>query len=90
MRVSPPPEEVRELVVRTFEEFAVTHFSMSAMKETILIDNGCYVARSYRAGGFMAMWLVGVGIVQFYDADGNMLRTINLLRELEPQRMMAA
>ncbi len=89
MRLSPPPEEVRELVVRNFEEFGVTPLGTSALKETILIDDGRYVARSYRAGGYLAMWLVGVGIVQFYDADGNMLRTINLLRELEPQRMAA-
>ena len=60
-----------------------------ALKETILIDDGRYVARTYRAGGLMAMWLIDVGIVQFYDEDGNMLRTINLLRELEPQRMAA-
>ena len=89
MRLSPPPEEVRELVVRSFEEFGVTPLGTSALKETILIDAGCYVARSYRAGGYLAMWLVGVGIVQFYDADGNLLRTVNLLRELEPQRMAA-
>ena len=25
----------------------------------------------------MAMWLIGIGIVQFYDADGNMLATMN-------------
>ena len=35
------------------------------------------------------MWLVDVGLVQFYDEQGNMLRTINLLLELEPQRMAA-
>ena len=37
----------------------------------------------------MAMWLLEIGIVQFYDADGNMLLTVNLLEELEPQRMAA-
>ena len=89
MRLSPPPEEVRELVVRCFEDFGVTRFGTSALKETICIDDGRYVARSYRAGGFMAMWLIRAGLVQFYDEDGNMLRTINLLRELEPQRMAA-
>lgn len=28
--------------------------------------------------------LVEVGIVQFYDAEGNMLRTVNLFEELRP------
>ena len=39
-----------------------------------------------------ATWRCGclqIGIVQFYDAEGNMLLTVNLLEELEPQRMAA-
>jgi hypothetical protein len=55
--------------------------------EKILIDRGRYVARTYRAAGLMAMWLVGVGIVQFYDDSGRMLGTINLFRTLPPKRM---
>ena len=42
------------------------------------------MARSYRLRGYMAMWLVEVGIVQFYDAQGNMLETLNLFEELKP------
>jgi hypothetical protein len=37
----------------------------------------------------MAMWMIRVGILQFYDAEGDMLCTINLVRELEPQRVAA-
>jgi hypothetical protein len=33
--------------------------------------------------------MIDVGLVQFYDADGNMLRTVNLFEEIEPQRMAA-
>jgi len=57
--------------------------------ETILIDQGRYVERSYRTEGYMAMWLVEVGIVQFYDDLGQMLATINLFELLRPQRMAA-
>jgi hypothetical protein len=57
--------------------------------ETILIDEGRYVARSYRTPGYMAMWLVSVGIVQFYDDQGRMLVTINLFDALRPQRLAA-
>ena len=39
--------------------------------------------------GLMAMWLIEVGIVQFYDADGAMLRTINLFQEVEPVKLAA-
>jgi hypothetical protein len=59
------------------------------MEEKILIGRDGYAARTYRLGRLMAMWLVGVGIVQFYDADGNMLATVNLLEELTPQRAAA-
>ena len=57
--------------------------------EKILIDRGRYVARSYRAGRWLAMWLVAVGIVQFYDDGGRMLGTINLFESLRPKRMAA-
>ena len=37
----------------------------------------------------MAMWLIDIGIVQFYDEDGNMLHRTNLLAEVNPRRMAA-
>jgi hypothetical protein len=89
MRRDPLPYEVRELVIRTFEYLDVYLDSPWDLDETILIDDGQYSARTYRIDGYMAMWLVEIGIVQFYDGDGNMLRTVNLLEELEPQRMAA-
>ena len=55
--------------------------------ENILIDQGQYVARSYHMEGYMAMWLVPVGLVQFYDDEGRMLATISLFESLRPQRM---
>jgi hypothetical protein len=57
--------------------------------ETVLIDRGRCVARSYRAAGYMAMWLVAVGIVQFYDSCGQMLGTVNLFETLRPKRLVA-
>ena len=89
MRTDPLPHEVRELVLRTFQRFDVDIFSPLELDETILVDDGRYTARTYTVDGYMAMWLVSIGILQFYDADGNMLLTVNLLEELEPQRMAA-
>jgi len=37
----------------------------------------------------MAMWLLQAGIVQFYDAQGTTLRTVNLLKKLRPQPVAA-
>jgi hypothetical protein len=89
MRTDPLPYEVRELVVRVFELYDVVVDNPWDIDETILIDDGRYSARTYEADGYMAMWLLDIGIVQFYDADGSMLRTVNLFEELEPQRMAA-
>jgi hypothetical protein len=89
MRTDPLPYEVRELVVRTFESLDVLIENPWDLDETILIDDGRYSARTYEIDGYMAMWLLDIGIVQFYDADGNMLHTVNLLEEREPQRMAA-
>ena len=89
MRTDPLPHEVRELVLRTFQDFGAAIFSSLDLDETILVDDGRYAARTYKADGYMAMWLLQIGIVQFYDAEGNMLLTVNLLEEREPQRMAA-
>lgn len=89
MRVIPQADEVRRLVVRTFEEFGAGQEALADLSETILIDDGRYRGRSYRAEEWMAMWLVEIGLLQFYDGNGNMLLTINLFEEWEPQRMAA-
>jgi hypothetical protein len=89
MRVNPQPCEVRRLVARAFETLGVAADCLGSLDETILIQEGRYMARSYRVAGMMAMWLVEIGIVQFYDDQGNMLRTINLLEETEPIKVAA-
>ena len=89
MTVDPRPHEVRRLVVQTLEELGAAVPSLFDLEETIRVDNGKYTARSYRVEGYLAMWLLEMGIVQFYDAEGNMLATINLLKELKPLKMAA-
>jgi hypothetical protein len=89
MTVAPQPHDVRRLVIQIFEELGAAMPTLFDLEETILIDDGRYTARSYRVEGYMAMWLLDVGIVQFYDAEGNMLATVNLLKELEPVKMAA-
>ena len=89
MTVCPAADDVRTIVFRTLLEFDVHEDELVDIDERLMIDSGRYVARSYRVEGFLAMWLVDVGLLQFYDADGNMLRTVNLFEEIEPQRMAA-
>jgi len=73
--------DIRKLVAHIFEELGATIGRPSDLNETLLIDEGRCAARSYAAGGLMAMWLIDVGIVQFYDLEGNMLCTVNLTGE---------
>jgi hypothetical protein len=89
MTVAPQPHDVRRLVIQIFEELGAAMPTLFDLEETILIDDGKYTARSYRVEGYMAMWLLEMGIVQFYDAEGNMLATVNLLKELEPGKIAA-
>lgn len=89
MRISLRADEVRQLVGRVFEELSDDDQLVADMAETILIDRGKFRGRSYRVRGLMAMWLSEVGIIQFYDADGSMLRTINLFEDLRPLRLAA-
>lgn len=89
MRVEPGPDEVRRLVLQTLEELGVPVSDFADLEETILLDDGKFAARSYRVQDYMAMWLLEVGLVQFYDADGNMLATVNLFKELKQSKMAA-
>jgi hypothetical protein len=89
MFAEPQQTDVLTAVVGMFERFGASSQSLFDLEETIKFDRGKCLARSYRVDGLMAMWLVDIGIVQFYDADGNMLATINLLEEAVPRRMAA-
>jgi hypothetical protein len=81
--------DVRHLVSRYFLELGLEPDEVSDLQENIRIDRGQCVARCYRAAEMFAMWLIDCGVLQFYDADGEMLHTINLFTELQPQRAAA-
>jgi hypothetical protein len=89
MRIEPRPSDVRRIVLEMFGQFGESPECLSDVEEEILIAVGGYSAWTYRTGDLMAMWMVEVGIVQFYDAEGNMLATVNLLEELTPQQVAA-
>jgi hypothetical protein len=89
MTISPDADQIRTIVFRTFLELDVDEESLADLDERIMLDDGRYVARSYRVDDFLAMWMIDVGLVQFYDGNGNMLRTVNLFEEIHPHRMAA-
>ncbi len=87
MRASPTPTLVRELVVEQFRRYGVT--VSRDPTETILIREGRYRGRSYRSDGMMAMWMIEIGLLQFYGADGEMLATIHLFDRPVSQKSAA-
>lgn len=89
MRICPEAAEVRSIVRQVFVQLGVTDDALEDLSETILIDDGRPCARSYRLENYMAMWLIDIGIVQFYDQEGNMVHRTNLLAEAQPRRMAA-
>ena len=89
MTIHPDPVDVRDIVFRTLLEYDVPEDLLDDLDERIMLDRGRYMARSYSIEGFMAMWLIDVGLLQFYTDEGAMLRTVNLLEELQGLRVAA-
>jgi hypothetical protein len=89
MTIAPLPYEIRQIVYRTLRELGAYVESIHDVLETALIDAGTCIARTYRADGYKAVWLLEEGTVQFSDADGNLLRVVNLYEEMTPVRMAA-
>lgn len=91
MHSYPTPTSVRQLVVEQFTRFGADAQEAETCAETILIRDGKYRGRSYRTGGMLAMWMIEIGLVQLYAADGEMLATISLDERPAPQmRKIAA
>ena len=89
MRLHMHAADVRHLVTRSFLDLGADAVDVADVQENIRIDRGRCVARCYRVAEMFAMWLIDVGVLQFYDADGEMLHTVNLFTELQPQRVAA-
>lgn len=90
MVLGPDPTEVRTLVDQTFRRhFSIPDGILEDLAEIPMIDEGRCIARSYRIDGYMAMWLIDIGILQFYDEEGRMLKRANLLMEIEPHSTAA-
>ena len=89
MRIAPRSGEIRLLVSGTLKNFGLSKGDLDELHETVLLDGGRYRARTYRAGDYFAMWLVEIGLLQFYGPEGDMLSTVNLFEEKQPQRAAA-
>lgn len=83
MLVSPTTAEVRWIVEQSYQRFfGISEDDLEDMIELPMVEDGRCVARSYRVANLLAMWLKDVGILQFYDDQGRMLRRANLFAEM--------
>ena len=89
MRLHMNAADVRELVSSHFLKLGADVDDVADVQEYIRIDRGRCVARCHRVAEMFARWLIDVGVLQFYDADGEMLHTVNLFTELQPTRAAA-
>jgi hypothetical protein len=89
MRIETRPSDVRRIVLQMFRRLGQSPECPCDVEEKVLIAAGGCAAWTYRIGNLMAMWMVEVGIVQFYDAEGNLVAMVNLLKELTPQQAAA-
>ncbi len=90
-RDSDHPQHVRQQIIEALAGLGASTESLAAIRETLLVRDGAYYGRSYRAGGFLAMWLAGIGFVQIYGPDGAMLETVELTAQAnDAQKRTAA
>ncbi len=91
MLVSPTTSEVRWIVEQSFQRyFELTNEDLEDLIELPMIEDGRCIARTYRVANLLAMWLKDVGILQFYDEQGRMLRRANLFADIDPTTTAAA
>ncbi len=64
-------DNIRELVLATFQQLGAPKNHLLA--ETVLIREGYYYGRSYRAGELIATFVAETATLQFFATDGRLL-----------------
>jgi hypothetical protein len=79
---------VRQRIAEQFGRYGVDVQSQDVQERERRQDGRC-VARSYRAGGLLAMWFVENDFVQVYDSSGQMLETLQVVQREQSDRRAA-
>ena len=69
-------EKVKKVVACTFIDLGAR--DVFNLWETLFLENGRCLAVAYRAGELSAVWCCADGIIEFRNAEGNILRTLSL------------
>ena len=83
------PTAIREVVLDGFQQHSSQKISGVELEEHIRIEEGKAVAYCYRLEHLFAMWMVPIGLVQFYDDQGHMLDTLDMMAPASPERRAA-
>ena len=75
------------MVTRLFVDGAETDDAADLQKTFVLIEADVLLAAVERRN--VRNVVIDCGVVQFYNADGEMLHTVNLFNDLQPQRVAA-
>jgi hypothetical protein len=92
MNALPHPEQIREIVLRTFAELRGRPVARPDLTETVLIRDGNYYGRAYRAGGLLATLEARSATLNFLTREGQLLRSVCFHGESQlpvPQRQAA-
>lgn len=69
----PHPQDVHELVAEKFRALGADEGSLHAMSETILIREGHYYGRCFRAADLIATLVAATNTLELYNDDGKRL-----------------
>lgn len=83
------PGEMRQVVLNRFQQYHADKITRDDLDERMHIEGGRAVAYCYRVDTLFAMWMVPIGLVQFYDDQGNMLQTIDLTARASSEKRVA-
>ncbi len=72
------PTEMRQLVLDGFQRHQQRKLVQGDLEQRVRVEAGKVVAYCYRAENLFAMWMVQIGLVQFYDGQGNLLQLLDL------------
>jgi hypothetical protein len=86
---SPHPALARKLVLETMARLGASPAEVADMSETLLVQEGQFYGRTYRAGDLLAMWLAGTTFAQFYSADGQLVEAVDLAEVRQVHRQAA-
>ncbi len=72
-------EAVYELVVRGFADLGAP--DPRCVSRSLLLHGMHYAGQEFRCDGWRAVWLVGGETIEFYDAAGNLAKSVSLVTE---------